>query len=65
MSQHTLTPALSEQRRKAIFRALVEAQDHGLDLVQSRRAVVERFQVSEGLLRHIEREGVENEWPPL
>ncbi len=65
MSQRTLTPTLSEQRRKAIFRALVEAQDHGLDLTQSRRAVIERFGVTEGLLRDIEREGVENEWPPL
>ena len=65
MTPNALKPGLSEQRRKEIFRALVGLQDRGLDLAQSRRAVVEQFGVTESQVRHIEREGVANDWPPL
>jgi hypothetical protein len=56
---------LSEDRRKEIFLALVEAQDHQMDVAQSRSLVVQRFNVSESLVRQIEREGMDNNWPPL
>ena len=54
--------ALSESERKNIFLALVDAQDHGMSVPQSRRAVAERFGLSEGLVRQIEREGLDRGW---
>jgi hypothetical protein len=56
---------LTENRRKEIFHALVDAQDHGTDVAGSRKLVVQRFSVSESQVRQIEREGMENQWPPL
>jgi hypothetical protein len=56
---------LPEPLRKEIFLALVEAQDHGMSPAESRKVVAERFGVSEGQVRMIEREGLDNDWPPL
>jgi hypothetical protein len=57
-------PATVEQRR-AIFRALLEAQDAGASVPKSRADVAERFGVTPEQVKEIEREGVDNEWPPL
>jgi hypothetical protein len=65
MTQGPNDRQLPESRRKAIFFALVDAQDHDLDVPQSRQLVVQRFGVSESQVRQIEREGMENQWPPL
>jgi hypothetical protein len=56
---------LAEEHRRQIFLALVDAQDHEMDVAQSRRQVVQRFGVSESQVRQIEREGIEQQWPPL
>ena len=56
---------LSEARRREIFLALVDAQDHQMDVAQSRNLVVQRFNVSVSRVRQIEREGMDNKWPPL
>jgi hypothetical protein len=56
---------LPEARRKEVFLALVEAQDHDLGVPESRQAVAERFGVGVDQVRRIEREGIENGWPPL
>jgi hypothetical protein len=56
---------LPEPQRKEIFLALVDAQDHDMNVAQSRQLVMERFGLSEGQLRQIEREGMDNQWPPL
>jgi hypothetical protein len=53
---------LSEAERKDIFLALVDAQDHAMTVPQSRRAVAERFGLSEGQVRQIEREGLDRGW---
>jgi hypothetical protein len=65
MTQSTNDQQLTENRRKEIFLALVDAQDHEIDVAQSRRLIVQRFAVSESQVRQIEREGMENQWPPL
>ena len=65
MTQGTNDQQLEENRRKEIFFALVDAQDHELDVAQSRRLIVQRFGVSESQVRQIEREGMEKQWPPL
>jgi hypothetical protein len=54
-----------EPRRKEIFRALADAQDQEMPVEVSRKVVAERFGVSEEQVRQIEREGLDNDWPPL
>lgn len=61
MSQTELTEAV----RKEIFLALVEAQDQRMSVPQSRQVVAERFGITEKQVVIIEKEGSENEWPPL
>jgi hypothetical protein len=56
---------LTEDRRKEIFRALVEAQDQAVDVAQSRKLVSEQFGIVESQVRLIEREGMDHDWPPL
>jgi hypothetical protein len=65
MSHPAEQEGLSEARRKEIFLALVEAQDHAMTVPQSRRAVAEWFGLDEGQVRRIEREGLDHHWPPL
>jgi hypothetical protein len=56
---------LSPERRQDVFAALVAAQDSGLPVPQSRKLISERFGIGEGEVRLIEREGLDNHWPPL
>ena len=56
--------SLPKPRRKDIFLALVDAQDHGVPPDESRKGVAERFGVSEGQVREVEEEGLDNEWSP-
>jgi hypothetical protein len=56
---------LPEERRREIFLALVDAQDHEMTVPQSRQEVASRFGLSEVQVRKIEREGLDNNWPPL
>ena len=65
MTQDTAEKQLPEDRRKEIFLAIVDAQDHEMDVAQSRKLVTERFGVSESQVRLIEREGLDLQWPPL
>jgi hypothetical protein len=55
----------TEAVRKAVFAALVAAQDEGLSPVASRLKVAVAFGVHVELVQEIEREGLEKEWPPL
>jgi hypothetical protein len=57
--------SLPEEKRREIFLALVEAQDQELDVDRSRKLIARRFSVSPNQLRTIEREGIDQEWPPL
>ncbi len=56
---------LLEDRRKELFLALVDAQDHEMGVAQSRKLTAQRFEVSESQVRQIEREGLAQQWPPL
>jgi hypothetical protein len=56
---------LAEGRRKEIFMALVDAQDHEMTVAQSRQFIVQHFGVTEDQVRQIEREGLDRLWPPL
>jgi hypothetical protein len=56
---------LSEEQRKEIFLAPVDAQDHEMGVAQSRQQVRHRFGVTDSEIRQIESEGIEQQWPPL
>jgi hypothetical protein len=53
MTQDKSPEQLSEDRRKEIFLALVDAQDHEMDVAQFRKLVVERFGINESQVRQI------------
>jgi hypothetical protein len=65
MSQTNGNEQLTEDGRKQIFLAIVEAQDCKMDVAQARTHVMQRFGVSESQVRLIEREGIDCDWPPL
>jgi hypothetical protein len=65
MESHAADDLRTEDLRKTVFLALVEAQDNGMEVVQSRKLVIERFRVTDAQLREIEREGLDRQWPPL
>jgi hypothetical protein len=56
---------LPEERRRFIFAALVAAQDEGQGVATSRESVAERYELSAEQVLAIEREGLQNQWPPL
>ena len=51
--------------RQEAFRQLVERQDRGTSVVQSRSEIESQFALSSEQVRAIEREGSTNNWPPL
>jgi len=57
--------ALTEQQRKQVFLDLVAAQDRDMSVIQSRQHIAARYDVSESQVQCIEREGLDNRWPPL
>jgi hypothetical protein len=57
--------ALSDAERKAIFLALVQAQDGAISVAASRDVIAKQFSISEGQVRKIEQEGLKDCWPPL
>lgn len=65
MTEHRPADQLPEDRRKEVFRSLVEAQDQEMTVQQSRQLVAQRFGLSEAEVRQIEREGLDGLWPPL
>jgi hypothetical protein len=62
MDQNT---EMSEEQRKGIFLALVEAQDKNVGVRESRQLIAGHFGLSENEVRQIEREGLDAGWPPL
>lgn len=58
-------PATTVEQRRAIFRALLDAQDAGASVHASRAAVASQFGVSEEQVKEVESEGIDQQWPPL
>ena len=56
---------LTKQQKRDIFRELVSVQDLGNPVKRSRELVSEKFEISDGQLKEIEDEGLEEQWPPL
>jgi hypothetical protein len=57
------TPSL--ERRMEVFAALVAAQDGGATVRTSRHLMAKRFGLPVADVERIEREGLDNGWPPL
>ena len=58
-------PPMSKERRQEVFRALVQAQDGGATVQDSRLQAARLFGLETDEVRRIEREGIEGGWPPL
>jgi hypothetical protein len=57
---------LTLQQRREIFSALVTTQDQGtLTVSESRKLVMDQFDITDAQLRQIADEGLDKEWPPL
>ena len=59
------TDQLTDADRRAVFAALVAAQDQGLSVQSSRKRVAKDFDVTYHVVAAVEREGMDREWPPL
>ena len=64
-AKQTAESSVTVEQRRAIFKAVVEAQDEGKSVEASRAEAARRFSVSDDQVRSIEREGLDQEWPPL
>lgn len=60
-----MTEGYSEEYRREVFRVLVEAQDNGASVAESRNQVAAQFGISASDVLLIEQEGIANQWPPL
>jgi hypothetical protein len=60
-----MTDLPADDKRKEIFRALVELQDQGYAAEPSRIRIADQFRISVSEVQHVEREGIVNNWPPL
>jgi DNA-directed RNA polymerase sigma subunit (sigma70/sigma32) len=59
------TKTLTVKQRKVIFHALVEAQDRGNGVVESKKQVAAEYHITREQLDLIEKEGLDKDWPPL
>lgn len=53
------------EQRQTIFRTLVEIQDTGMGVLAARTEISKRFSVTDAQIKDIEREGLDQQWPPL
>jgi hypothetical protein len=65
VSDQQVNKSLPVEERRQVFLALVEAQDGGMEVPESRAAVARKFGLSEQQVRRIEKEGLDGQWPPL
>ena len=60
-----MSEANPEEKRQEIFRRLVEVQDEGKGVEESRRLVADEHRLGMDEVVQIEREGLAAKWPPL
>lgn len=56
---------LHELDRREIFAKIVQMQDKGAGLDETRSRVAAEFSIDTELVRDIESEGIKKKWPPL
>ena len=57
--------AIAVERRQQVFADVVAAQDEGLSVLAARARVCKQHDLATEVVKDIEREGIENVWPPL
>ena len=62
---HNSTDEIPFEQRQLIFKTLVEAQDNGMAVAASRSRIARQFSITEEQVKAIEREGSDEQWPPL
>jgi len=65
LDELTMTETVSEDRRKEVFRAIVETQDSGTSVKDSRAHIASRFNLTPRKVLEAERDGIAAKWPPL
>lgn len=60
-----MTDKIDEARQKQIFQLLVELQDQGLTVQESRRRIAEQESITIEQVQEIEQAGLRHVWPPL
>lgn len=55
----------TEERKKEVFLKLVESQDAGASVADSRQRMAQEFSLSVEEVVSIERQGSSSSWPPL
>jgi hypothetical protein len=56
---------LTVEQKQLIFKTLVDSQDGGMTVEDSRAELAKSFSISMDQVIGIEREGLEEQWPPL
>jgi hypothetical protein len=56
---------LSAERKREIFKSLVEHQDGGMSVEASRAETAKAYAVTPDQILVIEQEGLDHQWPPL
>jgi hypothetical protein len=56
---------LTVDQKQKIFKALVDSQDGGMTVGASRAELAKSYSLSMDQVVEIEREGLDNQWPPL
>jgi hypothetical protein len=56
---------LTVEKKRSIFKALVDSQDGGMTVEASRAELAKTYSLSMDQVVGIEREGLDNQWPPL
>lgn len=64
LSSHMVSDMTDAQQR-AIFAALVAAQDEKLSVSESRAAVASKFKFTVEQVKDVEEMGLKKKWPPL
>jgi hypothetical protein len=56
---------LTLEQRRAVFAAVIAAQDEGLSVWDSREVIARRYAIDVAAVREIEDEGLNGKWPPF
>ena len=56
---------LTVKQRKSIFHALVETQDKGVAVPESKKKIAAEYHITREQVDLIEKEGLDKDWPPL
>jgi hypothetical protein len=56
---------MNDNREKEIFRRIVQLQDEGVSVTESREQIANDLSMTVEQIKEIERKGLEEVWPPL